>query len=95
MPAVKQGHVFEVDANYWMASGAIANGKKIDDVLKITPQKKNRTQSPPEWPDYNPATKIAHEKWPICLLSPGSAEIASENTGYLPRIPFKSAFQAK
>ncbi|MBO9607184.1 MAG: ABC transporter substrate-binding protein [Paenibacillaceae bacterium] len=34
VPAVKQGHVFEVDANYWMASGAIANGKKIDDVLK-------------------------------------------------------------
>lgn len=34
LPAFKQGHIFEVDNTYWMASGAIANGKKIDDVVK-------------------------------------------------------------
>ncbi|WP_042159557.1 ABC transporter substrate-binding protein [Paenibacillus gorillae] len=33
LPAVKNGHVFEMPSNYWMASGAIANTKKIDDVL--------------------------------------------------------------
>ncbi|GED71836.1 ferrichrome ABC transporter substrate-binding protein [Brevibacillus reuszeri] len=34
LPAVKNGHVFEVDNTYWMASGAIANEMKIDDVVK-------------------------------------------------------------
>lgn len=33
LPAVKNGHVFEMPSNYWMASGAIANTKKINDVL--------------------------------------------------------------
>ncbi|NQX68241.1 ABC transporter substrate-binding protein [Paenibacillus alba] len=33
LPAVKNGHVFEMPSNYWMASGAIAKTKKIDDVL--------------------------------------------------------------
>jgi len=34
LPAVKNGRVFEMPSNYWMASGAIAHTKKIDDVLK-------------------------------------------------------------
>ncbi|WP_103106429.1 ABC transporter substrate-binding protein [Brevibacillus reuszeri] len=34
LPAVKNGHVFEVDNTYWMASGAIANEMKIEDVVK-------------------------------------------------------------
>ncbi|MFC5703935.1 ABC transporter substrate-binding protein [Cohnella faecalis] len=34
LPAVKQNHVFNADISYWMSSGAIANTKKIDDVLK-------------------------------------------------------------
>jgi len=34
LPAVKNGHAFEMPSNYWMASGAIANTKKIDDVLE-------------------------------------------------------------
>lgn len=34
LPAVQQGHVFEMDTSYWMASGAIANSMKIDDVLQ-------------------------------------------------------------
>ncbi|MFF2481670.1 ABC transporter substrate-binding protein [Paenibacillus sp. NPDC058071] len=38
LPAVQQGHVFEMDNTHWMASGAIANGKKIDDVLKAVVQ---------------------------------------------------------
>ncbi|GGG85935.1 ABC transporter substrate-binding protein [Paenibacillus radicis (ex Gao et al. 2016)] len=33
LPAVKNGQVFEMPSNYWMASGAIANTKKIDDIL--------------------------------------------------------------
>jgi len=33
LPAVKNGHVFEMPANYWMATGAIANNLKIDDVV--------------------------------------------------------------
>ncbi|MFF2093924.1 ABC transporter substrate-binding protein [Paenibacillus sp. NPDC058174] len=35
LPAVKNGHVFEMPSNYWMASGAIANTKKIDDILNV------------------------------------------------------------
>ncbi|MBP1989148.1 hypothetical protein [Paenibacillus eucommiae] len=34
LPAVQAGQVFKVPSNYWMASGAIANTKKIDDVLQ-------------------------------------------------------------
>ncbi|GAA3402906.1 ABC transporter substrate-binding protein [Paenibacillus hodogayensis] len=34
IPAVKNGHIYEMPSNYWMASGAIANTAKIDDVLK-------------------------------------------------------------
>ncbi|MNI84200.1 Fe(3+)-citrate-binding protein YfmC precursor [compost metagenome] len=33
LPAVKQGHVYEVNFETWMKSGPIADGKKIDDVL--------------------------------------------------------------
>lgn len=39
MPVVMQNHVFEVDNSYWMASGAIANEKKIDDVIKFVTEK--------------------------------------------------------
>ncbi len=38
LPAVKNNHVFEVDISYWMAAGAIAHGKKIDDVVKLITQ---------------------------------------------------------
>jgi len=34
LPAVKNGQAFEMPSNYWMASGAIANTKKIEDVVK-------------------------------------------------------------
>ncbi|MBO9606938.1 MAG: hypothetical protein J7639_13345 [Paenibacillaceae bacterium] len=37
------------------------------------------------------ATKIAHEKRPICPILGGSMEITSENTGYFLVIVFKSA----
>jgi len=33
LPAVKNGNVIEMPANYWMATGAIANTLKIDDVV--------------------------------------------------------------
>lgn len=35
MPAVKQGHVYEVDSGYWLGSGLIAYEKIIDDVLQF------------------------------------------------------------
>lgn len=35
MPAVKQGHVYEVDSGYWLGSGLIAYEKIIDDVLRF------------------------------------------------------------
>lgn len=34
LPAVKNKKVIEMPANYWMATGAIANTLKIDDVVK-------------------------------------------------------------
>ncbi|THF73784.1 ABC transporter substrate-binding protein [Cohnella fermenti] len=34
LPAVKAGHAYEMPSNYWMASGAIANSLKIDDVVR-------------------------------------------------------------
>lgn len=33
LPAVKKGHVYQVNFETWMKSGPIADGKKIDDVL--------------------------------------------------------------
>ncbi|MWV46115.1 ABC transporter substrate-binding protein [Paenibacillus sp. HJL G12] len=35
MPAVKQGHVYEVDNGYWLGSGLIAYEKIIDDVVRF------------------------------------------------------------
>ncbi|MEK8127258.1 ABC transporter substrate-binding protein [Paenibacillus filicis] len=32
--AVKNGHVYDMPSNYWMASGALSNTMKVDDVLK-------------------------------------------------------------
>jgi len=34
LPAVKNGQALEMPSNYWMASGAIANTKKINDVVE-------------------------------------------------------------
>lgn len=39
LPAAQQGHVFEMDTSYWMSSGAIANGLKIDDVVEAVLKK--------------------------------------------------------
>jgi iron complex transport system substrate-binding protein len=38
LPAVKNNHVFEVDISYWMAAGAIAHSKKVDDVVRLVTQ---------------------------------------------------------
>lgn len=35
IPAVKQGHVYEMDSGYWLGSGLIAYEKIIDDVVKV------------------------------------------------------------
>lgn len=35
MPAAKNGHVYEVDDEYWTGSGLIAYGKMIDDVVEM------------------------------------------------------------
>ncbi|MEK8127284.1 ABC transporter substrate-binding protein [Paenibacillus filicis] len=34
LPAVKNGHVYEINFETWMKSGPIADSKKIDDVVK-------------------------------------------------------------
>lgn len=34
LPAVKQGHVFEVGFGHWINSGLLANGRVIDDVVQ-------------------------------------------------------------
>ncbi|WP_440119057.1 helix-turn-helix domain-containing protein [Paenibacillus sp. QZ-Y1] len=35
LPAVKRGHVYEVDFMTWMNYGVISHGKKIDDILRF------------------------------------------------------------
>ncbi|MGF9695774.1 helix-turn-helix domain-containing protein [Paenibacillus sp. MABNR03] len=35
LPAVKRGHVYEVDFLSWMNYGVISHGKKIDDILRF------------------------------------------------------------
>jgi len=35
LPAVKSGHVYEVDFMTWMNYGVISHGKKIDDILRF------------------------------------------------------------
>jgi len=34
LPAVKSGHVYEVNFETWMKSGPIADGMKVDDIVK-------------------------------------------------------------
>jgi len=34
LPAVKQGHVFEVDSGHWFNQNVIADGKIVEDVLR-------------------------------------------------------------
>ncbi len=35
LPAVKAGHAYPVENNYWLATGAIANRMQIEDVLRL------------------------------------------------------------
>ncbi|OWR30755.1 ferrichrome ABC transporter substrate-binding protein [Saccharibacillus sp. O23] len=35
LPAVKAGHAYPVENNYWLAAGAIANRMQIEDVLRL------------------------------------------------------------
>ncbi len=35
LPAVRDGHAYKVENNYWLASGAIANTMQIKDVLRL------------------------------------------------------------
>lgn len=35
LPAVKAGHAYQVENNYWLATGAIANRMQIEDVLRL------------------------------------------------------------